>query len=493
MSLGLFARAAIAAVLAASGAAAAGRAFLPDRPGAGVGAAGAALAALAVGASCYGWARAGERLRAARERLLAAEAGAAPGGEAPPLCEPLETLVVLAEDSIRKAKKEADLRAGEARRARLSAREKQNEHAALTALLDNLGDGILLFDSAKVPTIANRAARRFLALGPDGPLPRELDELAQRLALRTPLEKALSLTDREALAGRDVDCSDAEERLVLRLTFQEVRDAQADGTAPPQLAVVLRDVTREVELTRMKSDFASSVSHELKTPLCSMRAFLEMLIDGDIDGEEAQKEHLKLVLDQTDRLTRLVQNLLNLSRLEAGITKLHREPVQLGPILRHIEETCAPLAAARAQRLEFEVSDFVPPVTGDAALLEQAILNLVSNAIKYTPEGGSVRVFAGISGKEVEIKVIDTGVGIPAKALDLVFEKFTRIENHAGLKATGTGLGLPLAKFVASAHGGSIGVKSEVGKGSEFRMVLPLRRATDSNEAVLVGLEGMGR
>lgn len=445
----------------------------------------------AIGASAMMAVRSRARLEAARERLF----GDASALEASPgvLPEPLETIVTEAADAIAQAKRDAELRAGDARRARLSAREKQNEHAALTALMDNLGDGILLFDSSKVPTIANRAARRFLAQHPDAPLPKDLAGLALRNALRAPLENALSGADREALGGRDVDCSDSDERLVLRLSFQEVRDATGDATAPPQLAVVLRDVTREVELTRMKSDFASSVSHELKTPLCSMRAFLEMLIDGDIDGEQAQQEHLKLVLDQTDRLTRLVQNLLNLSRLEAGITRLSRDPVQLGPTLKHIAEICTPLAKARSQSISFEVSDFLPPVTGDASLLEQAILNLVSNAIKYTPEGGSVRLVAGISGKEVEVKVIDTGVGIPAKALELVFEKFTRIENHAGLKATGTGLGLPLAKFVAVAHGGSIGVRSEVGKGSEFRMILPLRRATDSNEAVLVGLEGMGR
>lgn len=483
----------VTTVIACSGATIAGAHFLGARFERPVGITGAATAVAAIGVGLHAVVRGRSRLENAKDRLLAAETSTATDAPEIELPEPLESLVAVACESIRRAKKDADLRAGEARRARLAAREKQNEHAALSALLDNLGDGILLFDSAKVPTIANRAARRFLALAPDTPLPRELEALAQRPALISPLSKALSGTDREALAGRDVDCSDAEERLVLRLTFQEVRDAQTDDATPPQLAVVLRDVTREVELTRMKSDFASSVSHELKTPLCSMRAFLEMLIDGDIDGEDAQKEHLKLVLDQTDRLTRLVQNLLNLSRLEAGITKLNREPVTLVPLLRHIEEICTPLAAARSQSIEFDVSEFVPPVTGDAALLEQAILNLVSNAIKYTPEGGSIRVVAGISGKDVEIKVIDTGVGIPAKALDLVFEKFTRIENHAGLKATGTGLGLPLAKFVAVAHGGSIRVTSEVGKGSEFRMLLPLRRVTDSNEAVLVGLEGMGR
>jgi signal transduction histidine kinase len=484
MTLDLSTRGFVTTLGALAGAAAAVAGFTGYAPAA-LGPAGAVVACLALGAALREIVVTGSRLRAARERLEA------PGTDAAELPEPLESLTATAVATITAARRDAELRTADARRARLAARTQQNEHAALRALLDNLSDGILLFDPSHTPTIANRAARRFLAHAADDELSPDLATLIARPALRPPIERALQLTDREALRTRDIDCSDADERLILRVTFQEMRDEAASDSTPPQLAVLLRDVTREVELTRMKSDFASSVSHELKTPLCSMRAFLEMLIDGDIDGEEAQREHLSMVLDQTDRLTRLVQNLLNLSRLEAGITKLQREPVQLPTLLAHLKEVTTPLATARSQSIAFEISSFVPPVTGDPAMLEQAILNLISNAIKYTPEGGSVRIVAGITGKDVEIKVIDTGVGIPAKALDLVFEKFTRIENQAGLKATGTGLGLPLAKFVAEAHGGTITVTSEVGKGSEFRMVLPLRRATDSNEAVLVGLEGM--
>ncbi len=410
--------------------------------------------------------------------------------------EPFDTLALIATDVIATLRAELETKGADARRARLAARGLKTEHAAFSALLDNLGDGIVLFDPSHTPVIANRAARRFFGLQEgthDAPLPSDLSAAIPRATLRAPLERALKFADPESRASRTIDASDSKERLVLHVQFQEIADARFEKDDARSLAVVLRDVTREVDLDRMKSDFASSVSHELKTPLCSMRAFLEMLIDGDIEGEEAQREHLRLVLDQTDRLTRLIQNLLNLSRLEAGITRMAREPIALPDLLRRIEDIAAPLARSRRQRLAFEVSSFLPTVTGDASLLEQGVLNLVSNAIKYTPEGGSIRVVAALLGREVEIRVIDTGVGIPASALDLIFEKFTRIENNAGLKATGTGLGLPLARFVAEAHGGRIKVSSEVGKGSEFRMTLPLRRATDDHEAVLVGLEGIGR
>jgi two-component system phosphate regulon sensor histidine kinase PhoR len=418
-----------------------------------------------------------------------------PSDEAPPpsLPGPLDRFAGVAFERIATLSRDLELRTAESKRARLLTRANQNEHAALRALLDNLGDGILLFDSARNPLIANAAARRFLAIPPDGELPSETCDVLRRPALRPLVEQALKGESRESLASRDVDASDETERLVLRVAFQEIQAPAAAPTDPPQLAVLMKDVTREVELNRMKSDFASSVSHELKTPLCSMKAFLEMILDGDIDGDEERDEHLRMILNETDRLTTLVQNLLNLSRLEAGITKMARDPVAIGDLLRHVEDICAPLARARGQTIRFEVSEFLSPVTGDVGMLEQAIMNLVSNAIKYTPEGGKVDVVATLAGSCVEVRVRDTGVGIPEKALDTIFQKFTRLENHAGLKATGTGLGLPLAKFVAEAHGGSIKVGSEVGKGSEFRLLLPTRRALDSKEAVLVGLEGIGR
>lgn len=415
------------------------------------------------------------------------------GGSDCDLSEPLLTCESIATARIDEMRRTIEAKGAEARRARLTARSMQNEYQALKALLDNLGDGILLLDATRTAVIANASARRFLGLAREAELPKDFSELVKRPTLRPALEKALAGEDRDVLRGRDVDVSDASERLVLRLMLQEIHGPDQPEDSPPQVAVLMRDVTREVEINRMKSDFASSVSHELKTPLCSMRAFLEMILDGDIEGEEAQHEHLRLVLDQTDRLTRLVQNLLNLSRLEAGITKLAREPVAITELLDHLREVVTPLATARRQRIEFHLSEFLPTVTGDSAMLEQAVMNLVSNAIKYTPEEGRVDVHATLAGSNVEIRVIDTGVGIPEKALGTIFEKFTRIENHAGLKATGCGLGLPLAKFVAQAHGGSIKVRSEVGQGSEFRLLLPLRRATDSSEAVLVGLEGMGK
>lgn len=381
-------------------------------------------------------------------------------------------------------------RQSEARRARVAARSLEQEHGVLRSLLDGLSDGVVLLDAAGVPGFVNGAARRLLALPAAAAGRLEPRELQVAPALKAALAEGIRGETVQARRTRDVDGSDQSQRLVLRLTFQAV-PAPSGQTADASLAILLADVTREVELNRMKSNFASSVSHELKTPLCSMRAFLEMLLDGDIEGEQEQREHIQRILDETERLTRLVQNLLNLSRLEAGITRMEQEPVDVAALLDHLREVVAPLAAARHQTIVFEISDFLPPVTGDKSLLEQAFMNLISNAIKYTPEGGAVEVRAGIAGGHAELVVKDTGVGIPEKALGLIFEKFTRVENSAGLQATGTGLGLPLARFVAESHGGGITVRSEVGKGSEFTLRIPARRGDTAREAKLIGLEGI--
>ncbi|MFH0945821.1 MAG: ATP-binding protein [Planctomycetota bacterium] len=448
---------------------------------------GAGLVLAAVLLQLFGWRCCSRAVSRFREWCEAASGDPAP---LPDLPEPLRRFASLARHRLDDLLAEVNARRSEARRARVAQRTVTRRHAVLHSLLESLSDGVLLVDDSGVPTLANRAARQFLGLPEQGALPESVSGLGAAPSLMAALRKGLDGTGREDRASRDVDCSDQTERRILRVRFLEVASPDA-GHDEASLAVLLTDVTREVEINLMKSSFASSVSHELKTPLCSMRAFLEMLIDGDIDGAEDQRKHLQLVMDETERLSLLIQNLLNLSRLEAGITRMERQPVSLPDILEHLRDVVTPLAHARKQTIVFEVSDFVPTVTGDRNLLEQAFMNLISNAVKYTQEGGRIRIRAGLAGRDVELSVADSGVGIPEKALDLVFEKFTRVENSAGLQATGTGLGLPLARFVATAHGGSISVTSKVGEGSEFKILLPVRRAEESDESKLVGLEGI--
>ncbi|MFC1675704.1 ATP-binding protein [Planctomycetota bacterium] len=241
---------------------------------------------------------------------------------------------------------------------------------------------------------------------------------------------------------------------------------------------VLHDVTHEKEISQMKNDFVSHVSHELKTPLASITAYSEMLIDGEADDEKTRKEFYSVIQNQANRLNRLIEDILNISRIESGLIKVEKQTISL-PIL--IKEQ---LQMIKSYAEEKDIEIIKPQcdeivfgqVYADKDMISQVIVNLLSNAVKYTPAGGSVTVkvdvdeTAGIT----RITVSDTGVGIPADELDHVFDKFYRVSANKK-QAKGTGLGLNLVKqIVEKVHEGRVFVQSKVGNGSTFGVELPL-------------------
>jgi two-component system phosphate regulon sensor histidine kinase PhoR len=242
------------------------------------------------------------------------------------------------------------------------------------------------------------------------------------------------------------------------------------------VVAILHDVTKEKEIARMKSDFVSNVSHELKAPLASIRAYVEMLIDGEAAGEAQSREFFQTIASETDRLNRLIDNILNLSRLESGLVPINKTDLAVTAILRDVCEVMTPQAAKKSIRLEADLAPVFFRVHGDRDMLYQAVLNVVSNAVKYTPEGGRVNISTYLADGSVIVEVADSGHGIHPDELQRIFEKFYR--SHATGKAVaGTGLGLPLVKHVVEAiHGGRVTVESQVGKGSVFRLYLPTVR-----------------
>jgi two-component system phosphate regulon sensor histidine kinase PhoR len=239
---------------------------------------------------------------------------------------------------------------------------------------------------------------------------------------------------------------------------------------------VLHDVTKEKEIAKMKSDFVSNVSHELKTPLASIRAYTEMLLDGEIKDPVQVRESFQTIASETDRMSRLIQNILSLSRLESGLVPVNKADLAVTEILRAVNDVIAPQAAKKNLCLETDLAPVFFRVNGDRDMLYQAILNVLSNAVKYTPNGGKVRVSTYLAGGDVVVEVADTGLGVPQEELQKIFEKFYR-SRHSGKTAPGTGLGLALVKHVIEViHGGKVTVESEVGKGSVFRLSLPAVR-----------------
>jgi signal transduction histidine kinase len=214
------------------------------------------------------------------------------------------------------------------------------------------------------------------------------------------------------------------------------------------------------------------VSHELRTPLTSIVGYLEFLREGEGGELSDEQAHFVSVIERNaGRLQQLVDDILQLGRADEGRMKLTVEPVDVAQLVRRAAESAGPITEQKGLALDVEVASEMPDLEGDRRLLAQALDNLVSNAIKFTPAGGTVAIRARPAGEGVELEVQDSGVGIPADELPRLFERFFRASTAV---ASGTGLGLPITRSIADVHGGTITVDSTVGVGSRFRLTLPL-------------------
>jgi two-component system phosphate regulon sensor histidine kinase PhoR len=262
-------------------------------------------------------------------------------------------------------------------------------------------------------------------------------------------------------------------------TFDTIISCVQDDEKVSGVVAVLHDITREKEIAQMKNDFVSHVSHELKTPLASITAYSEMLVDGEADDDQTRKEFYAIIQSQAQRLNRLIEDILNISRIESGLIKIHKEPASLTIL---IEEQMQ-MIRSYAEEKQITVTSPAPIVYDrvcvDKDMLSQVIVNLLSNAIKYTPAGGRVQVATEVDATAglVRVRVTDTGVGIPADEIGHLFQKFYRVSAN-NKQAKGTGLGLNLVKqIVEKVHGGRVFVTSQVGVGSTFGFELPLAAA----------------
>jgi signal transduction histidine kinase len=260
-------------------------------------------------------------------------------------------------------------------------------------------------------------------------------------------------------------------------------DFSPDVLIPPDRSDELGDLARSfdrmteqlAELDRLKAEFVSIASHELKTPLSVIRGYVSLLMDG-IYGtlDEAQTKILVSVSDQTDRLTRLVQRLLDVTRFEAGGGRLELRSIPVKEFLDELAESFDVLAYQNEVDFRVEFADALPEsIVGDPDRLNEVLGNLLSNAFKFTPRGGRIRLSAGPADDGLFVEVSDTGVGIPPDKLQKVFEKFFQVENEAQPRSVGSGLGLAIAREIVEAHGGTIAAESQPGHGTTFRVTLP--------------------
>lgn len=357
---------------------------------------------------------------------------------------------------------------------RVQARVAEIQRRRFEDILNAFNDAVLVTDTFNELSLANESAQRLLHLTSQARM-KPIDEVLGDAdlvklikdtreggrALRRHIERQLVCDGR---AGTyDVSVS-------------AIADDRATANPDHGVITILRDVTRQKEVDKMKSELVSNVSHELRTPLASIQAYLEMLVDGEAHTDADRFEFYQIMQSEAGRLSRLIENMLNLSRIEAGLMKIHKEPISLPRIIREAFDVLRPQAAVKRIELNTTETPAMGRVMADRDMIFQVVVNLVGNAIKYTPESGRVGVYfehdtaAGC----VRVSVTDTGAGIPEADIPKLFEKFYRVEANARV-ARGTGLGLSLVRrVVEDLHTGKITVKSVVGKGSTFTFTLPI-------------------
>jgi two-component system OmpR family sensor kinase len=237
-------------------------------------------------------------------------------------------------------------------------------------------------------------------------------------------------------------------------------------------------VARVNSTQKSQRDFVANVSHELKTPLTSIQGFAQAILDETADTPEARKHAAEIIYNEAGRMHRMALNLLDLARLEAGTADLKMSAVDVGALLRGIAEKFTPQAQKTGVRLQVDAPDGLSSLTGDGDRLAQVFTNLVDNALKFTPADGQVILSAKAAGAEMELSITDTGSGIPEEALPHLFDRFYQVDtSRAGGEGHGAGLGLAIVQEIVQAHGGKIGVRSQLGHGTTFVIHLPLSQA----------------
>ena len=359
------------------------------------------------------------------------------------------------------------------------------EKEQLLGVLEGMVEGVLVTDRGGMVVQANEALRQMFGLA-RRPVGRTTLEALRNPPLEDILARALRGGERSSGVVRLTHPAD-------RQLEVEVAPLGRDGQVHGAVAV-FHDVTRLKKLEAVRRDFVANVSHEIRTPVTAIRGYAETL-RGAMDDPEERARFTDIIIRHADRLTTLIDDLLALSSLESDGYILRLERVAAADLLAAVEEAFRPRAADKGVTLVLAPLPADLALTGDRRLLEQVLANLVDNAVKYTDPGGRITLRAAVEGGRARLSVADTGCGIPAAALERIFERFFRVDRARSRKLGGTGLGLAIVKHIVLLHGGEVDVASRVGEGSEFTVRLPLqgppRRQAEEQE-LLAGARQAG-
>jgi len=340
--------------------------------------------------------------------------------------------------------------------------QASQDKAQLLTIISSMSEGLIAIDHHQRILLVNRAATQLMNLKIEALEGRPLWEVM-------PLDEVLKGVSDVLLTGQNgkfrIGPIDGRH---LEITICRLPAMQGGVT------ILAYDITEATQYQELRKEFVANVSHELRTPLTVIKGFIETLLDGAVDDHARAKQYLETVGRHTEQLTNLVNDLLDLSRLDAAAPLAKREPVDVNAAAKKVAELMLPAAQKKRQTLHVQLTEPLPQIMGDAEYLHRALFNLIDNAVKYTRDGGEIRLSTATSDGVVTIEVSDNGIGIPLEDQPRIFERFYRVDRSRSREMGGTGLGLSIVKHVVQSHGGTIDVESALGEGSRFSMRLPI-------------------
>ena len=340
--------------------------------------------------------------------------------------------------------------------------EVTRQKKQIETILLHMTDGIVAFDRHGSIIHINLAAKKLLGITEQ----QNFEEIFQKFDVDINLEKIIYLDD----------WTSSEKKLNLEnqsinLFFAPFKN---ENDRPAGVIVVVQDITEQEKLDSMRKEFMADVSHELKTPITSIMGYADTLLDSDVDAEN-QKKFLSRISSEAERMSKLVADLLILSKYDTAKIKVEKTEFDLGELVKYVFEGQTIEMQKKDLTGECYVTADVPPIYADKSGMERVIINILSNAIKYTEAGGNITVYVGFVYNDAYIKIKDTGRGIPEADLQKIFERFYRVDKARARETGGTGLGLSIAKEILDQNDSKIDVKSEVGKGTEVIIRIPTK------------------
>lgn len=330
-------------------------------------------------------------------------------------------------------------------------------------ILEHMTDGVVAFSITKQVVHMNKSAQRLLGIDLTDDT---FDKLVKKLRIDLDFDKIMYLPNYKSIQTKILVDENA-----LNIVFVPFF---SDKLIPMGVIMIVRDITETVRLDNMRKEFVANVSHELKTPLTSIKGYSETIMNGDLTYQEIAK-FSKVINQEANRMGRLVSDLLQLSRFDDKKVNLKKNMFSLDNLAKSVCDKMSFSAKEKGHKLDCIITVPPPDIYADKDSVEQVIVNIISNSIKYTPENGEIKVYVGSVDGNAYFKVIDNGIGIPEKDLGRIFERFYRVDKARSRKMGGTGLGLSIVKELVDANNGTIDIKSEVNKGTEVIITLPTK------------------